>query len=74
MRLGGTTDVLGCSFLSNSASARGPAIAVVASTNISGCSFDKNEMHCAAGSYRHGSEEVSRNSKLTWTLGPVRLR
>ncbi|CAN0186921.1 unnamed protein product, partial [Scytosiphon promiscuus] len=57
MRLGGTTDVLGCSFLSNSASVRGSAIAVVASTNISGCSFDKNEIDCAADTYRHDYEE-----------------
>ncbi|CAB1096488.1 unnamed protein product [Ectocarpus sp. CCAP 1310/34] len=56
MRLGGTVDVRNCSFLSNSATSRGLAIAVVAFANISGASFDRNELYCEAGLYREDTE------------------
>ncbi|CAN0437324.1 unnamed protein product [Ectocarpus sp. 12 AP-2014] len=56
LRLGGTTIVRDCSFLSNSAS-RGLAVAVIASASISGSSFERNELVCEAGSYRVDTEE-----------------
>lgn len=58
MRLGGTTTVAGCSFLSNIAYTRGLAVAVVGSANITGSSFDGNQLSCADGSYRSDTEEV----------------
>lgn len=58
MRLGGAAVITECSFLSNFASNRGLAVAVIASAEISNSSFDRNELHCAAGSYREDTEEV----------------
>lgn len=63
MRLGGEVDVSECSFLSISATSRGPAVAVLASTTISNSSFDRNELCCGAGSYREDTEEVKRNGR-----------
>lgn len=56
MRLGGSSVIRNCSFLSNSASDRGTAVAVVGSASVSGSSFDGNELSCAAGSYRNDME------------------
>ncbi|CAM9790765.1 unnamed protein product [Scytosiphon promiscuus] len=57
MRLGGDALVRDCSFLSNSASTRGLAIAVIWFANISGSWFDGNDLYCAADSYRQDTEE-----------------
>lgn len=57
MRLAGSTDVIGCSFLSNSVSSRGLAIALVQSANISNSAFDGNDLLCTEGSYR--SDQVT---------------
>ena len=57
LRLGGTAVVRDCSFLFNSATNRGPAIVVVVSPDITGSSFDRNELYCEAGSYQD-TEEV----------------
>lgn len=60
MRLGGSAVVRECSFLSNRASTRGLAVAVVGwFTNITGSSFDGNDLTCAVGSYRNDTEEVN---------------
>lgn len=56
MRLGGTAVVGDCSFLSNSATTRGLAVAVVAPTTMSNLSFDRNDLYCGAGSYRQDTE------------------
>ncbi|CAM9358530.1 unnamed protein product [Ectocarpus sp. 13 AM-2016] len=59
MRLGGTTIVRECSFLSNSASVRGFAVAAVnGSANISSSSFEGNELYCESGSYRKDTEKA----------------
>lgn len=48
-----------CSFISNSASSRGLAVAMTGSVDISGATFDGNEVHCASGLlYREDAEEV----------------
>lgn len=53
------TVVRECSFLSNSVSSRGPAVAVVGSADISGLTFDGNELFCAPGLlFREDTEEV----------------
>eukprot|EP00903_Cladosiphon_okamuranus_P018352 g16884.t1 len=52
MRLVGPTTIRECSFLSNSASVRGLAVVASGAANISYSSFEGNELHCAAGSYR----------------------
>eukprot|EP00903_Cladosiphon_okamuranus_P012529 g11732.t1 len=57
LRLGGTAFVRDCSFVSNSATSRGPTAAVVASANISGSSFERNELYCEVGSYREDIDE-----------------
>lgn len=63
MNLGGTKIVISdCSFLSNSVSSRGLAVAVVGSTDISGSTFEGNELYCSSGLlYREDTEEVRRN-------------
>lgn len=61
MSLGGETDILECSFHSNSASGRGLAIALVGSANISGSSFDGNELYCGVDSFREDNEQVTRD-------------
>ncbi|CAB1120469.1 unnamed protein product [Ectocarpus sp. CCAP 1310/34] len=43
---------------------RGLAIAVVASATISGSSFSKNELYCAAGFYRHDAEKQESNARF----------
>ena len=60
MRLGGTIVGRECSFLSNSASMRGFAVAVEGSANISitTSSFEGNELYCTADSYRKDTEQV----------------
>lgn len=59
MWLGGTTNVTGCSFLSNVASTAGLSVAMVGSAaNITGSSFDGNQLSCVNGSYRSDTEEV----------------
>lgn len=58
-RLGGSTEVSECSFLSNIAYTRGPAVASVGTTEVSNSLFDANELSCAAGFYRHDFEEVT---------------
>lgn len=63
IRLGGTGVVRDCFFASNSASTRGLAIGVVGSANISGSSFDGNEVYCAAGLYRKETEEVNGSGR-----------
>ncbi|CAM9614990.1 unnamed protein product [Ectocarpus sp. 12 AP-2014] len=57
MRLGGITGIHLCSFLSNSATRGGLAVAVTLSATISNSSFDTNELTCEAGSYRHDTTE-----------------
>lgn len=57
MRLGGSAFVADCSLLSNSATTRGLAVAMVGSANITGSSFGRNELYCEAGSYREDREE-----------------
>lgn len=53
------TVVRECSFVSNSVSSRGLAVAVVGSVDISGSTFDGNELYCAAGLlFREDTEEV----------------
>lgn len=62
MRIGGKGMVRDCSFLSNSVSTRGLAIAAVVQTvNVSRSSFDRNRVTCASGSYRRDAKEVSWN-------------
>lgn len=63
MRLGGAAVIRDCSFLSNSASTRGLAIAVVGSANISGSSFGGNEVDCGAGSYNNDADQVKNNGR-----------
>ncbi|CAN0490318.1 unnamed protein product, partial [Ectocarpus sp. 12 AP-2014] len=58
MRLGGTVDVIDCSFLSNFAYTRGWAVAAVGSANISGSSFEGNQVSCAIRSYRSDTEKA----------------
>lgn len=60
MSLGGETDVLESSFLSNSASSRGLAIAVVGSANLTDLAFDGNELYCGVHSFREDTEQVRR--------------
>lgn len=67
MRLGGATAIHDCSFLSNSATSRGLAVAVVASANITSSSFDRNELYCETGFYREDSEEVKTNGRYVST-------
>lgn len=59
--IGGTADVSRCSFLSNSASTRGFAIAVVGSATIGLSSFEDNALHCAAGFFLQDIHEVDGN-------------
>lgn len=65
MILGGnSTFVRECSFLSNSVSTRGLAVAVAGSADISGSTFDGNELYCASGLlYREDTEEVRGNAR-----------
>ena len=60
MILGGiATVVRECSFISNSVSSRGLAVAVVGAADISGSTFDGNELKCSSGLvYREDTEEV----------------
>lgn len=51
LRLGGATTVRDCSFVANSASTRGLAVAVVDSANITLSSFDGNAFDCEAGEF-----------------------
>ena len=60
LSLGGLDLLEHCSFVSNSASSRGLAVAVVATANTTLLSFDGNELNCEAGSYRGETEEVRR--------------
>ena len=66
LRLGGTADVFNCSFGSNSATNRGPAIAVGTTPVISNSSFDGNELFCEAGSYLD-VEKVKHRGRWTHT-------
>ena len=68
MRLGGSGAVSDCSFLSNSASTRGLAVAMVRSMNFSGCSFDRNELFCAAGLYGEEAQEVNGNGHCKYAV------
>ena len=74
VRLGGVADVQYCSFLANSATSRGPAVAVVtsASANVSESSFDGNELYCGAGLYRQDTNEVKRKRSVR-TRTPIRF-
>eukprot|EP00903_Cladosiphon_okamuranus_P006562 g6410.t1 len=65
MRLGGETFVSDSSFLSNYATSRGLAIAVVSSshTSISKSSFEGNELYCRAGFYRRDVQEEGFNPR-----------
>ena len=59
MILGGNSSIRECSFLSNSVSSRGLAVAVAGSADISGSTFDGNELFCASGLlYREDTVEV----------------
>ena len=60
LRLGGTATVTSSSFLSNTATSRGLAVAVVASATMSGLSFERNELYCGAGSFRQDTDGVSK--------------
>lgn len=62
MILGGVmTAIHECSFISNFVSSRGLAVAVVGSADISGSTFDGNELYCTSGLlYRENTEEVRR--------------
>eukprot|EP00903_Cladosiphon_okamuranus_P012632 g11818.t1 len=65
MILGGATVVRECSFLSNSVSSRGLAVAVVGSADISGSVFDGNELFCASGLlYREDTEKGGPNTRF----------
>ncbi|CAM9138813.1 unnamed protein product, partial [Hapterophycus canaliculatus] len=64
MRLGGDAVVRNSSFLSNAASTRGLAIAVIWSTNITDSSFSGNELHCAAGLYREDVEQEESTARF----------
>eukprot|EP00903_Cladosiphon_okamuranus_P012633 g11819.t1 len=65
MILGGATVVRECSFLSNSVSSRGLAVAVVGSADISSSVFDGNELHCASGLlYREDTEKGGPNTRF----------
>ena len=60
MRLGGSAVIRECSFLSNIASTRGLAVAVVGwNANMSGSFFDGNDLSCAVGSYRNDTDKAS---------------
>ncbi|CAM9835026.1 unnamed protein product [Pylaiella littoralis] len=62
--LGGTSVVRDSSFVSNSVSTRGLAIAVVdGSLNMSGSWFDDNELLCPVGLYREDSEDDIEEGK-----------
>ncbi|CAM9692446.1 unnamed protein product, partial [Ectocarpus sp. 12 AP-2014] len=64
MSLGGIGIIRDCSFLSNSVSTRGLAIAAVVQTvNISRSSFDGNSVNCASGSYRRDAKEEGSTSR-----------
>ena len=66
MILGGNSTVVReCSFLSNSVSSRGLAVAAVdGSVDISGSTFDGNELDCASGLlYREDTVEVRGNGR-----------
>lgn len=65
MRLGGIGTIRDCSFLSNPASTRGLAIAVVGTASISGAPFDGNDVYCAGDSCRSNAEEVRGNGQLS---------
>ncbi|CAM9755964.1 unnamed protein product [Ectocarpus fasciculatus] len=66
MILGGTMTVIReCSFVSNSVSSRGLAVAVVGSADISGSTFDGNELYCASGLlFREDTEEGGPNKRF----------
>lgn len=68
MRLGGITGIHLCSFLSNSATRGGLAVAVTLSATISNSSFDTNELTCEAGSYRHDTTEVNWTTRKALAL------
>lgn len=69
LRLGGTADVFNCSFVFNTATNRGPAIAVVTTPGISNSSFDGNELYCEAGSYLD-AVKVNHCGRCTHTRSP----
>ncbi|CAN0174738.1 unnamed protein product [Ectocarpus sp. 4 AP-2014] len=70
VRLGGIVDLVeDCLFRSNSASSGGAAVAMAEPANISGSSFDGNELHCAVGSYRKDTEEEGVARYETVCLG-----
>lgn len=58
LRLGGTTAIQNCSFISNMASSRVLASATVGSVNISGSVFDGNVFYCEAGKFLEFLDEV----------------
>lgn len=64
MRIGGTSAFDYCDFLSNSASTRGLAVAVVGSVNMNNSLFSGNEMYCASGSYNTDTEYSSRDAEV----------
>lgn len=66
MRLGGSAVIRECVFLSNRAYTRGLAVAVVGSANISGSTFDGNDLSCAAGSYRSETVQVNTRQGDSW--------
>ncbi|CAN0093617.1 unnamed protein product [Ectocarpus sp. 4 AP-2014] len=68
LRLGGTADVQGCNFVSNDASSRGLAVAVVGSASIAGSSFNGNELICASGSYREDVTEDQGESTARYEI------
>eukprot|EP00903_Cladosiphon_okamuranus_P017291 g15933.t1 len=68
---GNLTVVRECSFFSNSVSSRGLAVAVggsvdnIGSADISGSTFDGNELYCASGLlYRENTEEGGPNKRF----------
>ncbi|CAN0089674.1 unnamed protein product [Ectocarpus fasciculatus] len=64
LRLGGSADIVNCSFLSNFAYTRGLAVAVVESANINGSSFVGNQLSCANGSYRSDTEKEDPDARF----------
>lgn len=69
MTLGGETHIYDSFFLFNSATSRGLAISATASSpEITRSSFESNELYCAAGLYRHDTEEVGRRKNCLYTF------
>lgn len=60
LRLGGTTTILNTSFIANSASSRGLAIAAVGFANISDSTFAHNTFYCETGEFVEDIPQVWR--------------